>query len=66
MELVANGFGTLPLGNDWDGYGKNASHLEPGTVDLIIGPLHKIVTPARPLSEKEIPSFKWGLEDIVG
>lgn len=53
-ELVANGFGTLPLGNDWDGYGKNASHLEPGLVDLIIGHLHKIVPPTRPPGEKGI------------
>jgi hypothetical protein len=60
-ELVANGFGTLPLGNDWDGYGKNASHLEPGTVDLIIGPLHKIVPPVRPPIEKEIPALKMGI-----
>ena len=60
-ELVANGFGTLPLGNDWDGYGKNASHLEPNTVDLIIGHLHKIVPPSRPTIEKEIPYMKMGI-----
>ena len=46
-ELVANGFGTIPLANDWDGHGKSASHLEPGVVDLIVGYLHKIVPPIR-------------------
>jgi hypothetical protein len=65
-ELVANGFGTLPLGNDWDGYGKNASHLEPGTVDLIIGPLHKIVPPVRPPQEKENLFLKIGVGKYRG
>ena len=44
-ELVARGFGTLPLANDWDRHGKIVSHLSPGDVDLIIGYLHKIVGP---------------------
>jgi len=52
-ELVANGFGTLPLANDWDGHGKSASHLEPGVVDLIVGYLHKIVPPIRESERKE-------------
>jgi hypothetical protein len=52
-ELVANGFGTLPLANDWDGHGKSASHLEPGVVDLIVGYLHKIVPPTRESERKE-------------
>ncbi len=52
-ELVVNGFGTLPLANDRDGHGKNASHLEPGVVDLIVGYLHKIVPPIREPERKE-------------
>ena len=51
--LVANGFGTLPLANDWDTHGKNASHLEPGDVDLIVGYLHKMVPPFRKSREGE-------------
>lgn len=44
-KLAANGFCTMPLGNEWDGYGKIASQLEPGEVDLIIAYLHKLLPP---------------------
>ncbi|MHA1577162.1 MAG: hypothetical protein ACTSU3_07360, partial [Candidatus Thorarchaeota archaeon] len=54
-ELVARGFGTLPLANDWDGHGKIASHLAPNDVDLIIGYLHKIVAPKHGTPKKEKP-----------
>jgi hypothetical protein len=46
-NLVADGYGTLPLANEWDGHGKNASHLEPGDVDLVMGYLHKLMPPGR-------------------
>jgi hypothetical protein len=46
-KLVADGFGTLPLANEWDGHGKNASHIEPGDADLIMGYLHKLMPPGR-------------------
>jgi hypothetical protein len=42
-KLVASGFRTLPLSNEWDNHGKIASHLEPGEVDLIITYLHKLL-----------------------
>ena len=43
--LAANGFCTIPLGNEWDGYGKVATNLEPDEVDLIIAYLHKLLPP---------------------
>jgi hypothetical protein len=51
-EIVARGHCTIPLANDFDGAGKNAHHIEPGDVDLIIGYLHKLVPPMK----KEKPS----------
>ena len=51
-KLVALGHGTMPLANDYDGAGKNAHHLEPGDVDLIIGYLHKLIPPMK----RKIPS----------
>jgi hypothetical protein len=44
-KVAAHGFYTLPLGNQWDGHGKIATHLEPGEVDLIIAYLHKLLPP---------------------
>ena len=44
-KLAANGFCTVPLGNEWDGHGKIATHLEPGEVDIIIAYLHKLLPP---------------------
>jgi hypothetical protein len=44
-KLAAHGLCTLPLGNQWDGHGKIATHLEPGEVDLIISYLHKLLPP---------------------
>lgn len=44
-KIAAHGFYTLPLGNQWDGHGKVAAHLEPGEVDLIIAYLHKLLPP---------------------
>ncbi len=44
-KLAANGFCTLPLGNEWDGHGKIATLIEPGEVDLIIAYLHKLLPP---------------------
>lgn len=45
--IVANGFCTLPLANEWDGHGKEASLIEPNEVDLIIGYLHKVMPPLK-------------------
>jgi len=44
-KLAANGFCTMPLGNEWDGHGKIATHLEPGEVDIIVAYLHKLLHP---------------------
>lgn len=44
-KIAAHGFFTLSLGNQWDGHGKVATHLEPGEVDLIIAYLHKLLIP---------------------
>jgi hypothetical protein len=53
-KLAASGFCTFPLGNEWDGHGKIASHLEPGEVDLIIAYLHKLLPP-RDMVKRPIP-----------
>jgi hypothetical protein len=52
-RLVAEGFGTLPLANNWDGHGKVASNLEPGEVALIIAYLHKLLPPQRSKERSE-------------
>ncbi|TFG30516.1 hypothetical protein EU527_14375 [Candidatus Thorarchaeota archaeon] len=44
-KIVAEGFCTVPLANQWDGHGKIASNIEPGEVHLIIGYLHKLLPP---------------------
>ncbi|MFW9769793.1 MAG: hypothetical protein ACFFF9_10280 [Candidatus Thorarchaeota archaeon] len=44
-KLAAQGFCTVPLGNEMDGYGKIASFIEPGAVDIIIAYLHKLLPP---------------------
>ncbi len=44
-KIAASGFGTVPLGNEWDNHGKIASHLQPGEVQLIISPLYKLLPP---------------------
>lgn len=54
-KVAAYGVCTLPLGNQWDGHGKIASHLEPGEVDLIISYLHKLL-PSREIEQGPIPS----------
>ena len=60
-ELVARGFGTLPLANDWDGHGKIASHIAPSDVDLIIGYLHKLVGPKHTTIKKGKPQIPSGI-----
>lgn len=54
-RLAAHGFYTVPLGNQWDGHGKIATHLEPGEVDLILAYLHKLLPP-RDAEAGPIPS----------
>lgn len=45
-RLVLDGFGTLPLGNGWDGHGKYVNHLtRDDNVDAVVGYLHKIFPP---------------------
>lgn len=51
-KLVALGYSTMPLANDYDEAGKPSAHLEPGDVDIIIGYLHKLT----PVSRKKPPS----------
>ncbi|UCE09032.1 MAG: hypothetical protein JSW61_08545 [Candidatus Thorarchaeota archaeon] len=63
-RIAANGFCTLPLANDFDNYGKLASHLEPGDVDLILGYLHKIVPPLRACDDKTSPDAFRGLRPV--
>ena len=60
--LVANGFGTLPLANDWDSHGKNASRITPRDVNLIVGYLHKIVPPTLDSSKEQEKSVPVGVE----
>ncbi|MFW9888071.1 MAG: hypothetical protein ACFFER_07815 [Candidatus Thorarchaeota archaeon] len=50
-NLVARGYGTIPIANDWDGAGKLASLIEPGDVDLLVGYLHKVIAPVRESEE---------------
>jgi hypothetical protein len=57
-RLVALGYSTMPLANDFDEAGKPSAHLEPGDVDLIVGYLHKLT----PISRKEPPSTGSGME----
>lgn len=54
-KIVASGFCTLPLANEWDGHGKNASHIEPGDVDMIIGHLHKLLPPKKKCEDGSTP-----------
>jgi len=55
-KIVAEGFCTIPLANEWDGHGKIASHIEPNEVHLIIGYLHKLLPPrGRKKESKEVP-----------
>jgi hypothetical protein len=54
-RLAAHGFCTVPLGNQWDGHGKIATHLEPGEVDIILAYLHKLLPP-RDAKTGPIPS----------
>lgn len=55
-KIVAEGFCTVPLANEWDGHGKIASHIEPGDVQLIIGYLHKLLPPkGKSMSADEVP-----------
>lgn len=53
--IVANGFCTLPLANEWDGHGKQASLIEPNEVDLIIGYLHKVIPPLKMCKDTKEP-----------
>ncbi len=61
-KIVASGFCTLPLANEWDGHGKNASHIEPGDVDLIIGYLHKLLPPLRECEDKSTKTITMGVD----
>ena len=60
-KLVAKGYGTIPIANDWDGAGKMASHLEPGDVDLLVGYLHKVIAPVREDLSGKTPRLYRGL-----
>ncbi|TFG32474.1 hypothetical protein EU527_09980 [Candidatus Thorarchaeota archaeon] len=55
-KIVAEGFCTVPLANEWDGHGKIASHIEPGEIHLIISHLHKLLPPrGKQKDTKEVP-----------
>lgn len=61
-KIVASGFCTLPLANEWDGHGKNASHIEPGDIDLIIAHLHKLVPPLRKYEDENMQTSPMGVD----
>lgn len=46
-KLAAEGIETIPVANTWDGHGKYVNHLTKGEVDVVVGPLHKVI-PVRP------------------
>ena len=54
--LVANGYGTLPLGNGIDNYGKFMKLLtRSDRISLVVAYLHKIMTfPSYPISHRDI------------
>jgi hypothetical protein len=54
-KLAANGFCTVPLGNEWDGHGKISTNIEPGEVDIIIAYLHKLLPP-KDEDKKPVPT----------
>jgi hypothetical protein len=45
--LASEGIETIPVANTWDGHGKYVNHLGRGEVDVVVGPLHKVI-PVRP------------------
>ena len=55
-HLVANGYGTLPLGNGIDNYGKFIKLLTRSDgISLVVAYLHKVMTfPHYPISHKDI------------
>ncbi|MHA3964276.1 MAG: hypothetical protein AM325_012150 [Candidatus Thorarchaeota archaeon SMTZ1-45] len=61
-KIVASGFCTLPLANEWDGHGKNASHIEPGQIDLIIGYLHKLLPPLGTCEDENAKAAPMGVD----
>lgn len=61
-KIVASGFCTIPLANEWDGHGKNASHLEPDDIDLIIAYLHKLLPPLRKCEDKSMQDTPMGVD----
>jgi len=42
-KLAAEGVETIPVANTWDGHGKYVNHLTRGEVDVVVGPLHKVI-----------------------
>lgn len=42
-KLAAEGFETLPVANLSDGHGKYVSYLNKGEVNVVVGPLHKVI-----------------------
>jgi hypothetical protein len=46
-KLASEGIETIPVANTWDGHGKYVNHLVKGEVDVVVGPLHKVI-PVRP------------------
>ena len=46
-KLASEGIETIPVANTWDGHGKYVNHLTKGEVDIVVGPLHKVI-PVRP------------------
>lgn len=55
-HLAANGYGTLPLGNGIDNYGKFIKLLTRSDgISLVVAYLHKIMTfPSYPISHRDI------------
>lgn len=43
-EVVAKGYGTMPLSNGWDNHGKFVGHISKGDgLSVVIGYLHKVM-----------------------
>jgi hypothetical protein len=50
-KFACEGVETIPVANTWDGHGKYVNHLGKGEVDIVVGPLHKVM-PVRPEQAK--------------
>jgi len=59
-KLAAESVETIPVANLSDGHGKYVSYLHKGEVDVIIGPLHKVI----PSEQERSAMFSLVLEQL--